>query len=74
MIAGHEIIGRVTKVGSAVADLKVGDRVGVSPICRSCGSCDECATDHGQLSSSRVPTYNGLYKGHRTFGVKRKMV
>src|SRR5690349_17331738 len=40
-ILGHEFMGEVVEVGSAVKNLKVGDRV-VVPFCISCGSCFFC--------------------------------
>jgi threonine dehydrogenase-like Zn-dependent dehydrogenase len=40
-ILGHEFMGEVVEVGSAVKNLQVGDRV-VVPFCISCGSCFSC--------------------------------
>ncbi|CDH55499.1 mannitol [Lichtheimia corymbifera JMRC:FSU:9682] len=68
LVPGHEFIGPVTAVGDAVTELKVGDRVGVSPVSRSCGTCVECTSSHGQLCPTRVPTYCGVYKGSPTYG------
>jgi alcohol/geraniol dehydrogenase (NADP+) len=42
LIPGHEIIGTVSKCGSAVAGLKVGERVGVGWQSDSCGACEWC--------------------------------
>lgn len=39
---GHEIVGRVIQTGSAVTELKVGDRVGVPWLARTCGVCEYC--------------------------------
>ena len=42
IVPGHEIVGRVSRVGSAAQKFKVGDAVGVGVIvdsCRTCGSC-----------------------------------
>ncbi|BCJ92110.1 zinc-binding dehydrogenase [Terrihabitans soli] len=59
-VPGHEIIGRVTSVGSAVKNFKTGEIVGVGCMvgsCRSCFSCDdglEQYCEHGFTG-----TYNG---------------
>ena len=44
MVPGHEIVGRVRAVGSAVTRFKAGDAVGVGCLvdsCRTCGACGE---------------------------------
>jgi propanol-preferring alcohol dehydrogenase len=43
-IPGHEGVGRVTAVGPQVADLRVGDRVGVPWLRSACGQCEWCMT------------------------------
>ncbi|HSU56760.1 MAG TPA: zinc-dependent alcohol dehydrogenase [Candidatus Dormibacteraeota bacterium] len=40
-ILGHEFMGEVVEIGSAVKNLKVGDRI-VVPFCISCGACFFC--------------------------------
>ena len=40
-VLGHEAVGTITEVGSAVTDLRVGDRVLV-PAITSCGKCAAC--------------------------------
>ena len=42
IIAGHEIIGKVSKVGDHVSHFKVGDLVAVGCIVDSCRECDHC--------------------------------
>ncbi|MET3809005.1 NAD(P)-dependent alcohol dehydrogenase [Arthrobacter sp. UYEF3] len=42
LVPGHEIVGRVTRVGSTVADFAVGDRVGVGCMVDSCRECESC--------------------------------
>ena len=42
-VPGHEIVGRVSAVGTAVKDFKVGDVVGVGCMVGSCQHCAACA-------------------------------
>jgi alcohol dehydrogenase, propanol-preferring len=39
---GHEIVGRVVAVGSAVTNVALGERVGVPWLARTCGECEPC--------------------------------
>ncbi|TMW64412.1 hypothetical protein Poli38472_013034 [Pythium oligandrum] len=59
MVPGHEVIGTVTAVGSAVTDLKLGERVGVGPAVGSCGECSECIQGKDAYCPKGVFTYNG---------------
>jgi propanol-preferring alcohol dehydrogenase len=56
LIPGHEIAGRVAEVGSAVRDLKIGDRVGVPWIHWSCGQCEFCREGFENLCSKQKIT------------------
>jgi propanol-preferring alcohol dehydrogenase len=56
LIPGHEIAGRVVEVGSAVRDLKVGDRVGVPWIYWTCGECEFCREGNENLCSKQKIT------------------
>lgn len=42
LIPGHEVAGRVVKLGTGVTDFKVGDEVGVPWMYSSCGACEFC--------------------------------
>ena len=42
MTPGHEIVGRISELGSAVTDFALGDRVGVGCLVDSCGECAMC--------------------------------
>lgn len=42
IVPGHEIVGRVSKVGAGVTKFKVGDLAGVGCIVDSCRECDHC--------------------------------
>jgi alcohol dehydrogenase (NADP+) len=45
-VPGHEIIGRVVKVGKDVKNFKAGQRVGVGCFVNSCGKCASCKSGH----------------------------
>jgi len=57
-VPGHEIVGRVTKVGSAVAKYKLGDLVGVGCLVDSDGTCPACKRDLEQFCPNSTLTYN----------------
>ena len=57
-IGGHEGIGVVSKVGSGVTEVKVGDRVGVKWITSACLICDECMSGlDGRCAKRKVSGY-----------------
>ena len=69
-VPGHEIVGKVTAVGSNVSKFKVGDVAGVGCMVDSCGHCDACASGEEQYCSEGfVGTYNGRGPGsENTYG------
>jgi len=58
LVPGHEIVGRVTKVGSAVTKFKPGDLAGVGCMVDSDGTCPECKAGQEQFCPNWVLTYN----------------
>jgi len=70
MVPGHEIIGRVGKVGSQVSKFKVGDLVGVGCMVDSCRHCEACEEGLEQYCDGMVGTYNAhdTKHGGLTFG------
>ena len=48
-VPGHEIVGYVSEIGEAPSGLKVGDRVGIGWLGRSCGECEWCKNGEEQL-------------------------
>ncbi len=56
MVPGHEVVGRVVRVGSGVTRFKAGDSVGVGCMVDSCQHCTACA--HGlEQHCEEVPTF-----------------
>lgn len=70
MVPGHEIVGRVTSVGSAVKGFKVGDLAGVGCLVDSCGNCPDCEAHLEQFCDACVYTYNSpdKHNGQSTYG------
>jgi uncharacterized zinc-type alcohol dehydrogenase-like protein len=71
VVPGHEILGRVTRVGSAVTRFKVGDLAAVGCLVDSCRTCAHCAKGLEQYCmTGAVFTYNGedKHQGGMTFG------
>src|SRR5574339_556431 len=70
MVPGHEIVGRVVKVGSAVTKFKPGDLAAVGCLVDSDGSCPDCQTGLEQFCSHLTLTYNSpdIYLGGVTYG------
>ena len=69
-VPGHEIVGRVTKVGREVKKFKEGDLVGVGCLVDSCRTCVNCQEGLEQYCDGMVLTYNSPDKhlGGVTFG------
>lgn len=71
LVPGHEFVGEVTAVGSAVTTFDVGDPVAVANIVDSCGQCRWCRIGQETWCEEFATlTYNGRdrHDGTRTFG------
>jgi uncharacterized zinc-type alcohol dehydrogenase-like protein len=67
MVPGHEIVGRVVKVGEHVTKFKVGDLAGTGCMVDSCRVCDNCKEDLEQYClNGQSPTYNGYEQDGKT--------
>lgn len=69
-VPGHEIVGRVTKVGSAVKKFKAGDLAAVGCMVDSDGTCDACRAGLEQFCPNMTLTYNmpDKHTGGVTYG------
>ena len=43
LVPGHQVVGSVAELGAGVERFRVGDRVGIAWLRRTCGSCRFCA-------------------------------
>ncbi len=70
MVPGHEIVGKVTKVGKNVKKFKEGDLAGVGCMVDSCRQCENCKDGEEQYCTrGLVLTYNSKDKaGQPTYG------
>ncbi|MEW6737304.1 MAG: NAD(P)-dependent alcohol dehydrogenase [Acidobacteriota bacterium] len=71
MVPGHEIVGRVTKVGNQVKSFKIGDLAAVGCMVDSCRKCASCAEGLEQYCENElILTYNSPDKhtSNMTYG------
>jgi uncharacterized zinc-type alcohol dehydrogenase-like protein len=70
IVPGHEIVGRVTKVGSAVTKYKAGDLAAVGCMVDSHGTCPQCKAGLEQFCPNMILTFNSPDKhlGGVTYG------
>src|SRR5271154_1895677 len=72
MVPGHEIVGKVSRVGNNVTKFKTGDIAGVGCFIDSCRHCENCkagleqycdvgmsGTYNGREQDGKTPTYGG---------------
>jgi len=58
IIPGHEIVGRIDRLGSGVAGLRVGERVGIPWLGHTCGVCPFCVAQRENLCDR--PLFTGF--------------
>ena len=70
MVPGHEIVGKITAVGSHVNKFKLGDRAAIGVMVDSCMECEDCRNGQEQFCAvSPVVTYNALdHSGNPAYG------
>lgn len=70
-VPGHEIVGRITKIGNGATKFKVGDLAAVGCMVDSCRECEQCKKGSEQYcENGNIQTYNGQDKhlNKQTFG------
>ncbi len=71
LVPGHEIVGRITAVGSDVTKFKVGELAGVGCFVDSCRTCQNCKSGEEQFcEEGMTATYNSYERGTKipTYG------
>jgi len=67
LVPGHEVVGVVTKAGSGVKKIKIGDRVGIQPLFSSCLKCEYCAAGRENLCESAEITGESVQGGYAEY-------
>ncbi|PTN13213.1 NADPH-dependent aldehyde reductase Ahr [Nitrosomonas aestuarii] len=62
-VPGHEVIGKISKIGNQVSHFSVGDRVGLGWHAGYCMTCDQCLGGYHNLCSGAEPTIVGRHGG-----------
>jgi uncharacterized zinc-type alcohol dehydrogenase-like protein len=75
-VPGHEIVGKVSRVGPSVTKFKAGDTVGVGCFVGSCGECARCKQGlENYCEKGFVGTYNSKDShGQTTYGGYSKAI
>jgi len=71
IVPGHEIVGKVTRVGVHVKNFKIGERAAIGCIVDSCGKCEYCEDDLEQFCDEGTTySFNSAdkYLGGATYG------
>jgi len=63
VVAGHEVVGTIAKLGESVKNLKLGQTVGLGWHAGYCGECSPCHSGDHNLCSHSTPTIMGHYGG-----------
>lgn len=69
LVPGHQIVGRISAVGDQVVDFKLGERVGIAWLGRTCGHCAYCDSGRENLCDDARFTGYQLDGGYAEFAV-----
>lgn len=67
VIPGHQVVGRIIECGKKVTKFKVGERVGIGWIFKSCGRCEHCVKGDENLCDNFVATGRDINGGYAEF-------
>ena len=66
-VPGHEVVGRIEKIGNDVTKFKIGDRVGITPLMGSCLDCQYCNEGKEYLCENMEVTGESLKGGYSEY-------
>ena len=66
-VPGHEVVGRIEKIGDNVVKFKIGDRVGITPLMGSCLDCQYCNEGKEYLCENMEVTGESLKGGYSEY-------
>ena len=66
-VPGHEVVGRIEKIGDDVVKFKIGDRVGITPLMGSCLDCQYCNEGKEYLCENMEVTGESLKGGYSEY-------
>lgn len=69
IIPGHEVVGRITRVGSNVRTLSEGELVGIPWLHQTCGRCEYCITSRENLCENKLYTGYTVNGGYSEYAV-----
>lgn len=67
IVPGHEIVGRITALGTGVREFRLGQRIGIPWLGKACGHCPYCREGHENLCDDPEftgATRDGGYASH----------
>jgi len=67
IVPGHEIVGKIEKIGDDVEKFKIGDRVGITPLMGSCLDCQYCNEGKEYLCENMEITGESLKGGYSEY-------
>ena len=66
-VPGHEVVGKIEKIGDDVTRFKIGDRVGITPLMGSCLDCQYCNEGKEYLCENMEVTGESLKGGYSEY-------
>ena len=66
-VPGHEVVGKIIEIGDKVTKFRIGDRVGITPLLKSCMDCRYCNEGKEYLCEDNEITGETLRGGYTEF-------